>query len=99
MENQRFWLLEKDGFSAVKHILVKSHNSCFTHPSEAILSPASGKRTSTFQFAIIMAQVLRPNVICVSVYIWVWWLVASKNYPQHVRTNIAHVNINRSLNE
>ena len=48
-------VLKKDGFSRVKHILVKSNNSCFTHPPEAILSPAKGKRTSTFQFAIIMA--------------------------------------------
>ena len=49
------FVIEKDGFSTVKHILVKSHNSCFTHPPEAILSPAQGKRTSTFQFAIILA--------------------------------------------
>jgi hypothetical protein len=26
------FVIEKDGFSTVKHILVKSHNSCFTHP-------------------------------------------------------------------
>ena len=92
-------LLEKDGLSVVKHILLKSHNSCFTHPPEAILSPAQGKRTSTFQLAIILAQVLGPNVICVSVYVWLWWLDASKNHPKHARTNIAHANISRNLNE
>ena len=26
------FVIEKDRFHAVKHILVKSHNSCFTHP-------------------------------------------------------------------
>ena len=37
------FVIEKDRFHAVKHILVKSHNPCFTHPPEAILSPAQEK--------------------------------------------------------